>query len=148
MASVKLVKGDLLESKAQTLVNTTNCVGVMGKGIALSFKWKYPDMFKDYKTRCNRKEHKLGEPYLYKHSPHRWIINFPTKGVWWNGSNLDDIDNGLKYLAEHIEKWGVTSIAIPHLGCENGGLSWTDVFPLIQKHLYSLPISIEIYEKK
>lgn len=146
MANVKLVKGDILESKVQTIINTTNCSGVIGKGIGLSFKRKYPQMFQDYKNRCDRKEHKLGEPYLYKHSPYRWIINFPTKEVWWKGSDIQDIDKGLKYLSENIQKWRITSLAISHLGCENGDLKWDEVFPLIEKHLYSLPIDIEIYE--
>lgn len=144
LISVK-TQGDLLGSRMQTLVNTVNCVGVMGKGIALQFKERYPAMFEDYKRRCDRKEVKLGEPYLYRESQHRFIINFPTKNNWRHSSCLADIESGLQYLAAHLAEWGVTSLAIPPLGCGNGGLNWDDVEPLIRRYLMPLNIPIEIY---
>lgn len=139
-----LKKGDLLGSKMQALVNTVNCVGVMGKGIALAFKTRYPLMFSDYKARCSRKEVKLGEPYIYEEGG-RKIINFPTKQHWRNDSTLEDIRIGLQYLAEHIDAWGIKSLAIPPLGCGNGGLNWKDVKPLIEAHLPK-HLQLEIYE--
>lgn len=139
-----LKKGDLLGSKMQALVNTVNCVGVMGKGIALAFKTRFPVMFRDYKDRCFRKEVKLGEPYIFNENG-RTIINFPTKQHWRNASTLEDIRKGLQYLAEHLEAWGITSLAIPPLGCGNGGLNWNDVKPLIEAYLPQ-HLQLEIYE--
>lgn len=141
-------KGDLLGSTMQTLINTVNCVGIMGKGIALAFKHHYPDMFKDYKNRCQSKAVKLGEPYLYRVNRHRQILNFPTKNHWRNASKIEDIEAGLIYLANQIktQKWNITSLAIPPLGCGNGGLDWSKVKPLVLKHLTPLKIALEIYE--
>lgn len=137
--------GDLLASKMQALVNTVNCVGIMGKGIAFSFKKRYPEMFHDYEKLCRAKKVKLGEPYIYRIGE-RLIINFPTKNHWKNNSKLADIEAGLKYLVEHVKEWGVESMAIPPLGCGNGGLNWEDVSPLISKYLTPLKIPLEIYE--
>ena len=139
-------QGDLLGSRAQTLINTVNCVGVMGKGVALLFKNAYPEMFLDYKARCDRKELRLGKPYLYRVNAKRWIINFPTKGHWRNNSALKDIETGLRYLAENATAWGISSLAIPSLGCGNGNLSWGEVYPLITHYLRPLGIAIEVYE--
>jgi O-acetyl-ADP-ribose deacetylase (regulator of RNase III)/GNAT superfamily N-acetyltransferase len=147
MERVQYIKtGDLLGSTMQTLVNTVNCVGVMGKGIAYSFKQQYPEMFLDYQQRCNKKEVHLGKPYVYITKTNRKIINFPTKGHWKNPSTLKDIIDGLRYLAEHAKEWGIVSIAVPPLGCGNGGLSWLAVKPLILEYLNPLKIPMEIYE--
>ncbi len=139
-------QGDLLGSKMHALVNTVNCVGIMGKGIALNFKTRYPAMFKDYEARCKRNEVKLGEPYIYRVSNDRVIINFPTKQHWKNNSTIEDVERGLIFLAQHLQEWGVRSLAIPPLGCGNGGLNWEEVRPLIEQHLFGLNIPIEIYE--
>ncbi|MGH8545169.1 MAG: macro domain-containing protein, partial [Gammaproteobacteria bacterium] len=95
MGDVTVRMGDLLASKAQTLVNTVNTVGVMGKGVALLFKQAFPDMYEDYVKRCDRGEVKLGEPYLYQRVVPPWILNFPTKGHWRSVARLDDITRGL-----------------------------------------------------
>jgi O-acetyl-ADP-ribose deacetylase (regulator of RNase III) len=145
-SNIRSCRGDLLGSRMQTLVNTVNCVGVMGKGIAFSFKNNYPDMFTDYKKRCDRHEIKLGQPYLYKVTEQRWILNFPTKDHWRMNSSLKDVEAGLKYLAENCKAWGVTSLAVPPLGCGNGNLNWRDVEPLMHKYLVPLGIPVEIYE--
>ncbi|MCD6056255.1 MAG: Appr-p processing domain protein [Gammaproteobacteria bacterium] len=137
-------KGSLLDSKMQTLVNTVNCVGVMGKGIAKEFKARFPLMFVDYKEKCKSGEVVIGKPYLFK-DEHNLIINFPTKKHWRNSSCLEDIEEGLKWLVQHLKEWGVTSIAIPPLGCGNGGLDWKEVKPLILKYLGDVGIPIEIY---
>lgn len=137
--------GDLFESRAQTLVNTVNCVGVMGKGVAALFKKRFPAMYDDYKLRCDRHEVRLGEPYLYRDLSGTMIVNFPTKDHWRSSSRLADIESGLDYFASHTERWGLTSAAFPPLGCGNGGLDWVEVGPLIYKKLHSLPINIEVY---
>jgi O-acetyl-ADP-ribose deacetylase (regulator of RNase III)/uncharacterized protein YwgA len=137
--------GDLFESRAQTLVNTVNCVGIMGKGIAELFKKRFPSMFEDYKCRADRRRVRLGEPYLYRDSSARQIINFPTKDHWRSPSRLSDIERGLDYLADNVQEWGVTSLALPPLGCGNGGLEWSEVGPLIWRKLHGLPIDIEVY---
>lgn len=140
----KALIGDLFASDAQTLVNTVNCVGVMGKGVALEFKNRFPRMGRDYSDRCERKQVRLGEPYLYEDEGIR-IINFPTKGHWRSSSRLADIERGLDHLAANAAEWGITSLALPPLGCGNGGLAWAEVGPLIYAKLRGLPINVEVY---
>lgn len=137
--------GDLFSSEMQTLVNTVNCVGIMGKGIAAVFKKDYPDMFADYKTRCERKEVRLGEPYLFTDLAGASILNFPTKGHWRAATRLADVEAGLEYFLEHHKAWGVQSIAFPPLGCGNGGLDWATVGPIMYQKLKQLDIPVEIY---
>ena len=145
-AKIRYVKqDDLLGSSMQTHVNTVNCVGIMGKGIALQFKERYPEMFADYQKKCRKGEVRLGKPYVYRVSADRLIVNFPTKDHWKNKSSLKSIEDGLKYLSEHAVEWGISSLAIPPLGCGNGGLNWEDVQPLILHYLEPLNISIEIH---
>jgi O-acetyl-ADP-ribose deacetylase (regulator of RNase III)/uncharacterized protein YwgA len=138
-------KGDLFQSGAQTLVNTVNTVGVMGKGIALEFKRRFPEMFADYQRRCAAGEVRLGEPYLWRGLVGPWVVNFPTKNHWRSVSRLADIERGLAYLAEHVAKWGVTSLAVPPLGAGSGGLDWAAVGPTIYRHLDRLPIPVTLY---
>jgi O-acetyl-ADP-ribose deacetylase (regulator of RNase III)/uncharacterized protein YwgA len=142
---VKVLMGDILKSKAQTLVNTVNCVGIMGKGIALEFKEQFPDMFDDYVARCNRNEVRLGKPYLYKRLTTPWILNFPTKGHWRSVSRIEDIVKGLKYLLLHYKEWGITSLAVPPLGCGQGQLEWKIVGPTLYRFLNQLDILVELY---
>lgn len=141
----KALIGDLFSSQAQTLVNTVNCVGVMGKGVALEFKKRFPAMFEDYAARCELKQVHLGEPYLYRDISGRQIVNFPTKDHWRSPSRLVDIERGLDFFAKQIAEWGVTSVAMPPLGCGNGGLEWCEVGPLVYRKLHHMPIDIEIY---
>lgn len=145
MAKFKALIGDMFESDAQTLVNTVNCVGVMGKGVALAFKQRFPAMFEDYARRCERRAVKLGEPYVYEDKTGLKILNFPTKDHWRSASRMSDIDSGLTYLVEHYEAWGIKSIAMPPLGCGNGGLEWSEVGPLIYQKLHKLPIDVEVF---
>jgi O-acetyl-ADP-ribose deacetylase (regulator of RNase III)/uncharacterized protein YwgA len=142
---MKILIGDILKSKAQTLVNTVNCVGIMGKGIALEFKNRFPEMFKDYTKQCDRKEIRIGQPYLYKSLLGPQIVNFPTKEHWKSVSKVNDIEHGLDYLLAHYKEWGVTSIAIPPLGCGNGQLEWKVVGPLIYSRAKQMDIPVEIY---
>jgi O-acetyl-ADP-ribose deacetylase (regulator of RNase III) len=142
---VKVVVGDLFESNAQTLVNTVNCVGVMGKGVALEFKKRFPEMYADYVQRCERGEVRLGEPYLFRYLTPPWVLNFPTKGHWRSVAKLDDIVRGLRYLTEHYREWGITSLAVPPLGCGNGQLEWRIVGPTLYRYLDELDVPVELY---
>lgn len=142
---MKITIGNMFESEAQTLVNTVNCVGIMGKGIALEFKKRFPDMFEDYRARCERKELKPGIPYLYKRLFPPQIINFPTKSHWRTASRIEDVEKGLKILRENYKRWGITSIAMPPLGCGNGQLLWTTVGPMIYHYLHDLEMKVEMF---
>lgn len=137
--------GDLFASHAQTLVNTVNCVGIMGKGVAAEFKRRFPRMMVDYADRCARGEVRLGEPYLYTDLSGARVVNFPTKGHWRSTSRLADIESGLRYLADHVGEWGISSLAMPPLGCGNGGLAWAEVGPLIYRELHNLLVDIEVF---
>src|SRR5690554_4196489 len=132
---VKVQVGNLFNSDAQTLVNTVNCVGIMGKGIALEFKKRFPAMFDDYVARCNRNEVKLGKPYLYKSLITPYILNFPTKDHWRSVSLLGNINKGLEHLLAHYQEWGITSLAVPPLGCGEGQLEWRIVGPTLYRFL-------------
>lgn len=142
---MKILIADIFQSKAQTLINTVNCVGVMGKGIALEFKERFPEMFEDYVKRCERKEVKPGVPYLYKRLLPPNIINFPTKDHWKSVSRISDIERGLQLLLSHYQEWEVTSLAIPPLGCGNGQLEWKTVGPLIYRYARQMEIPVELY---
>jgi len=141
----KALIGNLFDSKAQTLVNTVNCVGIMGKGVALEFKKRFPAMFDDYLLRCEHKDVRLGAPYLYEDLSGTRIVNFPTKDHWRSPSRLQDIEHGLEFLAQHVAEWHISSLAMPPLGCGNGGLEWAEVGPLIYRKLHALPIDVEVY---
>jgi O-acetyl-ADP-ribose deacetylase (regulator of RNase III) len=143
---VTFVKGDIFKSPAQVLTNTVNCVGVMGKGVALEFKNRYPQMFGDYKSKCDEGKVKPGQPYLWEDESTQ-VLNFPTKRHWRDSSLLQDIEDGLKHLASSYEQMGIQSIAMPALGCGLGGLKWSEVQPLIVKHLGALPdLDVYVYE--
>lgn len=142
---LQLKKGDLLGSNAQTLVNTVNCVGVMGKGIALDFKRQYPEMYRDYAGRCGNGEVMPGVPYLYTAQSSPWILNFPTKNHWRSGSKIEFVRTGLELLIDQYAGWGIESIAVPPLGCGNGGLDWREVGPLIYEYLSAMNIPVELY---
>lgn len=131
---------------AQTIVNTVNCVGVMGAGLALEFQLRFPEMEKDYVERCKVKKVEVGRPYLYKGYSNPWILNFPTKNHWKYPSKLEWIEQGLAYFARNYQRGGITSIAFPKLGCSNGGLEWDVVSPLMEKYLKDLNINIFICE--
>jgi len=142
---VKVLIGNLFESKAQTLVNTVNCVGVMGKGIALEFKKRFPDAYKEYVDLCEKGEVKLGRPYLHKSLVGPWILNFPTKDHWRMVTRLGDIVHGLQYLLKHYRSWDIESIAVPPLGCGQGQLEWRIVGPTLYRYLSEMEIPIELY---
>lgn len=142
---MKIIVGDILQSRAQTLINTVNCVGIMGKGIALEFKKRFPEMFQDYVERCERKEVKPGVPYLYRTLFPPQIVNFPTKDHWKSVSRITDIERGLQLLLNQYKDWGIASLAIPPLGCGNGQLEWKAVGPLIYRYASKMTIPVEMY---
>lgn len=144
MARIHYVKGDIFTSNTQVIVNTVNCKGVMGKGLALTFKQKYPDMFIAYQRDCQIGKLKIGRPTLYlKSTP--WILNFPTKNHWRYPSKLEYLEEGLVFLTQNYKKAGITSIAFPKLGAQNGRLSWDDVGPLMAQYLSQLEIDVYVY---
>jgi O-acetyl-ADP-ribose deacetylase (regulator of RNase III) len=139
------IDGDLFQSPAKVLVNTVNTKGVMGKGIALEFKRIYPEMFHKYRALCERGEFDVGTLYLYK-TPHKWILNFPTKKHWRHPSRVEYIEAGLKSFTKRYAKEGIPSVAFPALGCGNGELDYEkQVQPLMQKYLGKLSIPTFIY---
>lgn len=138
---VKITRGNLLKAEAQAVVNTVNCDGYMGKGIALQFKQAFPANFEAYRVACNHKEIKPGRMFVFETDSMinpKLIINFPTKRHWREKSHIEDIDSGLKSLVEEIKARHITSIAIPPLGCGLGGLSWNVVRPKIENAFKSL----------
>lgn len=134
--------GNLLKAPVEALVNTVNTEGVMGKGIALQFKNAYPAMFKDYAAAAKRGEIQLGRMHVWRtemlQGP-RYVINFPTKGHWRAKSRIVDIQNGLQDLLHIVRDLGIGSIAVPPLGCGNGGLRWSEVEPFIRSAFETVP---------
>lgn len=143
--SVTILHGDIFASAMQTLVNPVNCIGAMGAGLALQFKRRFPEMFKDYVQRCVRREVKVGEPYLYTGCK-PWVLNFPTKDDWRNVAQVEWIVAGLEHLATNCSAWNIESLAVPALGCGLGGLPWSRVRPVLQEHLDRLAIPVELYQ--
>lgn len=141
----KALLGNLFESKTQTRVNTVNCVGIMGTGVALEFKKRFPAMFEDYVERCERGAVRLGRPYLYTDQSGIRIVNFPTKNHWRSPSRLADIDRGLDHFLAQAVEWRIQSVAFPPLGCGNGGLEWAEVGPLLYSKLKDADFDVEAY---
>ena len=142
--------GDILAEEAEALVNTVNCVGVMGRGIALQFKRAFPENFKAYATQCKRNEMRPGRVFVFETGDMlfpRYIINFPTKRHWRGKSRMEDIESGLVSLVEEIRSHGIRSIAIPPLGSGLGGLNWPAVRRILQKTLEQLDcVRVVIFE--
>lgn len=144
---IKIIKGNIFNTKAQTIVNTINCVGVMGKGIALVYKLRYPKMFDLYSEYCKSKLIGIGKLWLYKGEPEApWVLNFPTKFHWKYPSKMEYIEKGLQKFVETYKDKGITSIAFPMLGTHNGGLDKGEVLALMQRYLSQCDIPIEIYD--
>lgn len=144
--NITIINGNIFNTKAQTIVNAVNCVGVMGKGIALVFKLRYPLMFDIYRQYCEDHLIGIGKLWLYKGEKNApWVLNFPTKTHWKLPSEYVYIEEGLrKFLATYKEK-GITSIAFPLLGASNGGLNKDVVLDMMCKYLKECEIPIEIY---
>jgi len=146
---IQFMQGDLLQADTQALVNTVNTVGVMGKGIALQFKNRFPKNYHIYKEACKSQELKIGQMLVVKDGDllnEKYIINFPTKEHWKSPSKIEYIEQGLIGLKEVIRKYSIKSIALPPLGCGNGGLDWNIVKRMIVESLGNLDILISVYE--
>lgn len=141
---IEYIEGNIFDSPAQVIVNAVNTVGVMGKGIALEFKKRYPQMFEKYKIACEKRQLTIGKLMLIS-APDHMLLMFPTKENWRYPSKLSYIEQGLKHFCDIYAQRGITSIAFPKLGCGNGDLDWADVRPLMEKYLKNLPIDIYIY---
>jgi len=147
---IEIRQGDILQADAEALVNTVNCVGIMGRGIALQFRKAFPENYRVYKSACDRKElypaimlvcnlNRLQNP--------RYIINFPTKRHWKAKSRIEDIKTGLEALVAEIGKRNIRSVAVPPLGCGLGGLQWKAVRPVIEQAFQGLPdLRVLLYE--
>lgn len=162
---IRYKQGSLFDSNCQTLVCTVNCEGVMGKGIALEFKKNFPEMFIRYRDVCLYSKTQLnhgGDLWLYRYPDLEqftlWdtdgnlntgrqskILCFATKEHWRNPSKLEWIDRGLEEFVRMYKEWGITSVAFPKLGCNNGGLDWDRVQWLMEHHLSKIDIPVEIY---
>jgi O-acetyl-ADP-ribose deacetylase (regulator of RNase III) len=145
-----LKHGNLLEDESNALVNTVNCVGVMGKGIALQFKQAFPEVFTEYEKACRREKVQPGKMQVVATKSllnPKYIINFPTKRHWKNKSRMEDVESGLVDLTRVVKDLGLKSVAIPPLGCGNGGLRWSDVRPKIESAFEQLPeVEVHLYE--
>jgi O-acetyl-ADP-ribose deacetylase (regulator of RNase III) len=162
---LSVAQGDMFFSKMQTLTISVNCVGVMGKGLASTAKYRFPDVYVKYEDMCKKKALKLGQPYIHKRESsvlsdlgdevfmladvedesQTWFMLFPTKGHWKENSRLEDIEHGLRWFCDNYQRQGVKSVAFPALGCGNGNLSWRDVGPVMCKYLAPLDLQVVIY---
>lgn len=148
---IEFKAGDLFAEDVEALVNAVNCVGVMGRGVALQFKRTFPENFKAYAEHCKRREMRPGRVFVFETANHdnpRYIINFPTKRHWRDKSRLEDIESGLKSLVRAIEQRRIRSTALPALGCGLGGLDWArEVRPMLAASLSQLPdVRIVVFE--
>lgn len=141
---VKILKGNIFTSSCQVLVNTVNCVGVMGAGIALECRLRYPEMYKKYVNLCEEKKIDIGVLWIYKGAD-RWILNFPTKKHWKFPSKLDYLHAGLDKFCKTYEERGIESVAFPLLGADKGGIPQDVSLEIICSYLDKLNIQIEVY---
>ena len=142
--------GDMFEGSYDVMVNTVNCVGVMGKGVALGFKQRFPDMFRSYKEACSRGEVAPGKLHVWDARPSvpygLTIVNLPTKRHWRDDSRYEDVESGLVALREFLKDRGEVSVALPPPGCGNGGLDWKIVKEMVSKPLSGLDALITAFE--
>jgi len=144
-------RGSLFEAPVACIVNPVNCVGVMGKGLALEFKQKYPKVFSDYEHMCRRGDLKPGVLHTYQLEDGKWVVNFPTKTAWRQPSKIEYIRSGLPVLSEFVLLNAIASIAIPALGCGLGGLSWSSVKREIETVFDAIPsgtVDVWVYPPK
>lgn len=143
---ITYTKGNILASRAQTITCPVNCVGVMGKGLALEFKQTFSGLLGAYAEACRTERLRIGRPWIYKVNDAKEVLCFPTKDHWKKPSTLEYVKFGLLGLLQIYEQEGIHSLAIPPLGCGLGGLEWSQVKPLIEEYLGDLTIGVEVYE--
>lgn len=141
---INYTKTTVFNTPSQAIVNTVNCLGVMGAGLALEFKLRYPQMYENYRQKCHEKQVTTGSLSTYKTEDNLLIINFPTKFNWRYPSKMEWLEEGLKYFTQHYQSWGIKSVAFPKLGCEHGGLDWQNVKILMEKYLTNLQ-DLDVY---
>lgn len=143
---IEFTRGDMFSVTVDARVNTVNCQGVMGAGVALAFKSRYPEMFKDYQAACRDGSVRPGRLHVWKNLAGDWVINFPTKRDWRAPSRYEDIYAGLQALRSYLRAQGAISVALPALGCGHGGLEWSKVAPMIKDMLGDLDARILVFE--
>lgn len=141
----KIVKGSLFDSSCSILVNTVNCVGAMGAGVALEARLRFPKMYNEYVALCKAREIQIGKLWLYREGP-RGVLNFPTKDNWRNPTKEAYLHAGLERFMESYQAEGITSVAFPILGASNGGLDPARALSIMQSYLQHCNIPVEIYE--
>jgi O-acetyl-ADP-ribose deacetylase (regulator of RNase III) len=147
---IEIQQGDILQADTEALVNTVNCIGIMGRGIALQFRKAFPENYEVYRAACEREEVQPGRMLVFDRqrliNP-RYIINFPTKRHWKGKSRIEDIQAGLTALVQEVQARNIRSVAVPPLGCGLGGLDWEEVRPIIEEAFRALPdVRIFLYE--
>lgn len=145
-SNIKILEGNIFKSNYQTLVNTVNCVGVMGAGIALEFKFRYPQMFDRYYDLCQQNMIRIGSLWIYKTDSERMVLNFPTKQDWKYPSKIEYLEKGLEKFLETYNEKGITSIAFPVLGASKGGINENVALNVMVRFLSQANIPIEIYK--
>lgn len=143
---IEFIQGDIFDTPADIRVNTVNCVGAMGAGVALAFKKRYPEMFKDYQGACRRGQIRPGKMHVWRSLEGVWIINFPTKRDWREPSRYEDIDAGLDDLRQYLDSVAPVTVALPALGCGNGGLDWARVSDMIRQKLDGVNAHVYVLE--
>ncbi len=143
--SLKVITGNIFTSNCQTIVNTVNCVGVMGAGIALEYRLRYPEMHEKYINLCSNKQINIGTLWIYK-TPERWILNFPTKTHWKYPSKIEFLHAGLEKFISTYEEKGIKSIAFPLLGADKGKIPEQQSLTLMMDYLERANLDIEIYK--
>lgn len=143
--SVKIIKGNIFTSECQSIVNTINCVGVMGAGIALEYRLRYPKMYLKYIQLCSEKKINIGLLWIYK-SPDKWVLNFPTKKHWKYPSKEEYLHEGLEKFCNTYKEKGIESIAFPLLGADKGGINQEKSLSIMKGYLDTIDIEVEIYQ--
>jgi O-acetyl-ADP-ribose deacetylase (regulator of RNase III) len=139
------VQGDILQSELQVIINPVNCVGAMGRGLAKQVKDKYPGVYREYVNVCKYIGLKPGEAHCRPLTETQWVFNVPTKRHWRDKSKIDDVEKGLIGIVDNMRKLGFTTVAVPALGCGEGGLEYEEVKPLILKHLNQPNWTVHLY---
>lgn len=142
---MRIITGNIFRTAHQTIVNTVNCFGIMGAGLALECKYRYPEMYIRYQEICTKKLLDIGKLYLFK-TNQKWILNFPTKHHWKYETKPEYLEKGLQKFIETYKEKEITSVAFPLLGAQNGGLTKEQSFNLLEKYLINIEIPVEIYQ--
>lgn len=143
--SLNKISGNIFDSDKQVIVNAVNCVGFMGAGIALEYRFRFPEMYKKYKTFCDDKQFNIGSLWIYRPESGHWVLNFPTKKHWKYPTKQEYLHLGLQKFCETYKAQGIKSIAFPILGAGKGGLSTADSLQIMNNYLSNLDIDIDIY---